>query len=418
MIQFLTPWAAAGVVLLAGPVVIHMLLRRNARRVRFPAMQFLVATRTAAVRLRRPSDPALLLVRLGVVGAAVAAVMQPILIAPWRVARWDARVMRAVIVDTSGAGDARNDRASLATQQMQAYHAQLFEGSDVRGALSRAAAWLAAAPPGRREAVILSDFQRGTLDREDLAVLPEGTGLSTLRVGVLPQSRDVRLSPVGFRDATWQPSVRVDPAATSVSWSRLRERPRASWLTTSQPATDGEAAARAVYAATSAGVASGDDTQRVRVRFAGAPQERSRGGAVRTPWMVNAALALRESALLQQTSASVQPAEQAGELVVDTNVAATSADAAAVVRAVLLAVRPAGIADPEAEVVAIPDAELARWRRDAAPVQALPTGAYAFDAADSDARWLWALALALLGMESWMRRRRAESRTQQVRDAA
>ena len=54
--SLLAPWALAGDVLLAGPVVVHMLLRRNARRVMFPATHFLLATQAAAVRFRRPSD--------------------------------------------------------------------------------------------------------------------------------------------------------------------------------------------------------------------------------------------------------------------------------------------------------------------------------------------------------------------------
>ena len=419
MIRFLAPWAAAGLLLLAAPVLIHMLLRRHARRVVFPATHFLVATRAAAVRLRRPSDLALLLVRLGIVAAAIAAAMQPVVITAGRVARWDTRVIRAVIVDRSAAAGAQSDLASLAAQQTQAFRAQQFESGDVRGALSRAAAWLAAAPPGRREAVILSDFQRGTLDREDLAVLPVGTGIATIRVGTLPQSRDVRLDPVdGFRGARWQPSLRVDAASTAVTWSRVAEGSRPAWLTTSQPSDQDAAAARAVYAAMSAGVAAGDDSRRVRVRFAGAPQPPQGSSAMRTPWIVDAALSLRDSALLRQTSATIHASEQAGALIVDTSVAATSVDAAAVVRAVVLAVRPAAIANREAEVVSVADAELAQWRREAAPVRAVPGGAYSFDAADSDARWLWAIALALLGLESWLRRRQPESRTEEVRDAA
>jgi hypothetical protein len=70
------------------------------------------------------------------------------------------------------------------------------------------------------------------------------------------------------------------------------------------------------------------------------------------------------------------------------------------VRAAILAVRPAAIADEESEVATLADEDLARWRRDAAPVttSAIP------NANDGDGRWLWALALGLLGVEAWIRR--------------
>ena len=75
-------------------------------------------------------------------------------------------------------------------------------------------------------------------------------------------------------------------------------------------------------------------------------------------------------------------------MVVEAPMSATGFAAPAVIRAALLAVRPAGIVDGEEEVVTLPDADLARWRRDPAPVAApaIPR------ADDSDSRWLWALA--------------------------
>ena len=120
--------------------------------------------------------------------------------------------------------------------------------------------------------------------------------------------------------------------------------------------------------------------------------------------MLRAEVALRQSALLGQSGAEIKTAEQGGTLVVHASVGATDAMAPAVVRAVMLAVRPASIADREAEVATAPDSELARWRRDPAPIgprTTVPPGAA------SDARWLWAVALMLLGIEAWMRGRAA-----------
>ncbi|HET7698482.1 MAG TPA: BatA domain-containing protein [Vicinamibacterales bacterium] len=419
MIELLAPWAAAGAILLAGPLLVHMLLRRNARRLIFPAAHFLPATRAAAVRLRRPSDVGLLVLRMAIAGAAIAAALQPIVITPQRVSRWNARVIRAVVVDTSASAAAGGDGARLAEQELTSFRAQRFDGTDLRDGLARAAAWLAAAPPGRREVVILSDFQQGALEREDLRVLPAGAGVRTIRVHGPPRGGASPLPQVsGFRDAVWRPSVNVDARGTGVTWTKTADGSRAAWLTTAEAEAERDAASRAVYAATAAGVAAGDDTHRVRIRFAGAPPDAASRSEVRTPWMVNAALALRRSGLLRDADAAIQTAEQAGALVVETNVRAASLAAPAVVRAVVLAVRPPAIADREAEVLTVPDAELASWRRDAAPLAMTTYRPSGQADGDSDARWFWGIALALLGVETWLRRRDAGAAERQVRDAA
>ena len=96
MIVWTAPWAFAGVLLMAGPILVHMLLRRNARRIVFPTTQFLPRTRASAVRFRRPSDVGLLLLRCGIVLAAVLAAAQPLLLGAWRTRAWDERIARAV----------------------------------------------------------------------------------------------------------------------------------------------------------------------------------------------------------------------------------------------------------------------------------------------------------------------------------
>ena len=86
-------------------------------------------------------------------------------------------------------------------------------------------------------------------------------------------------------------------------------------------------------------------------------------------------------------------------MVVDAPIPASALAAPAVIRAALLAVRPAGIVDGEEEVVTLPDADLARWRRD----PALVTASSNPRADDSDGRWLWAVALVLLLVEARVR---------------
>ena len=106
---------------------------------------------------------------------------------------------------------------------------------------------------------------------------------------------------------------------------------------------------------------------------------------------------------------AIDRARAGRRLVVDA-AAAASTDAPAVVRAVILAVRPASIADREAEVATHSGrGTCAHGGANPAPVDAAPAAERGSD--PSDARWLWALALALLGIETWMRRRRDRCRT-------
>jgi hypothetical protein len=126
------PWALAGLLLLAGPLLVHMLLRRNARRLIFPTTRFLPRTRASAVRFRRPSDVGLLILRAGIVLAAVLACAQPVLLSSWRTARWNQRTARAVVVDTSRSVPSTPETARLADQELQAFASATFRTRDVR----------------------------------------------------------------------------------------------------------------------------------------------------------------------------------------------------------------------------------------------------------------------------------------------
>lgn len=406
MIAWLVPAAFAGLLLLAGPIVVHMLLRRNARRVVFPTTRFFEATSAAAVRFRRPSDLGLLVLRCAIVLAAVLAGAQPVLLGAWRAARWNQRIARAVVVDTSRSVRVSADATRLGDQEMNAFASARFSGEDLHDAIDRAAVWLQRSAPARREIVIISDFQRGAIDRDALEAVPVGVGLRFIRAGTLPSTAIMPLPAVGgWRGATWQGSAVVRRDSIDIAWTRQDAPSALSWLTTRQAAGDEDAAARAVRGAASFGVAAGDPAHSAVVVFAGA--EPSNGEQpVATDWMLGAELALRQSALLRESGATITTAEQGGALVVHASVAATDAMAPAVVRAVMLAVRPDVVADAELEVATVADAELASWRREPAPVGAVMSLP---DAMVSDARWLWALALALIGIETWVRRRYAQA---------
>jgi hypothetical protein len=132
--------------------------------------------------------------------------------------------------------------------------------------------------------------------------------------------------------------------------------------------------------------------------------------------MVPAVFALRDSRLLRETATDVTIGESDGMLVVEADIAATSPAVPAVLRAVMLAARPAALADAEAEIATLPDSNLAAWGRPAAPV----TGRVGVVVDEGDARWFWVAALLLLLVESWFRRApRQRAREEEVHaDAA
>jgi hypothetical protein len=415
VIAWLAPAAIAALALLAGPVVVHLLARRHARRVVFPASHFVRPAHAAAVRLRRPSDIGLLLLRLAIVGVAIAAAARPVPLTSARLSQWDARTSRAVIVDTSPSMPAPDAASALAArEEAGVFRARRIDTADLTAGLQRAVQWLATVPPSRHEIAVVSDFQRGSIDRGAVSALPPEIGLRFVRAGALPAERRATLRPVdGWRGARWQASVVVDPRGTAATWTQQPGAGPASgalpgWLTVAAPASDAAAADRALRAAASFGVPAGDEGRRAIVIFAGGSADGT-AQPVRADWMVDAALALRTSDLLRETGVDVSIEERRGSLAVHAAVAATSPAAPAVVRAVILAVRPDAIADPELETEAIRESDLLAWRRDASPVG--PPAAIARtlrDTADGEGqgRWLWLLALVLLGVETWVRRTR------------
>jgi hypothetical protein len=407
------PWALAGLLLLAGPLLVHMLLRRNARRIVFPTTRFLPRTRASAVRFRRPADIGLLILRAGIVLAAVLACAQPVLLSPWRTARWNQRTARAVVVDTSRSVPASADAARLADQELGGFASATFATADVRDGLQRAADWLAQSPPARREIVIVSDFQRGSIDADTIAGLPSSVGLRFIRAGS-PSASATLPAIEGWRGGTWHPRINVRGDAVDVAYAAKTPDTAGPlpFVTTRQPEAEAAAAAAALAGAASFGTTATGDHRAV-VAFAGAPA----GAGERpltTPWMLGAAFAVRQSALLRETAAGVTFAETGGALVVHADVHASSAAAPGVIRAVMLAVRPTEIADPELETATIPDSELAGWRRDAGVVDR--GGAVRSDGVE--ARWFWAVALVLLAIEAWVRRQRVSGQREVHANAA
>ncbi|HZB26400.1 MAG TPA: BatA domain-containing protein, partial [Vicinamibacterales bacterium] len=172
-LEWLNPAAFAGLAAVAGPLIVHLLLRPRAVRVQFPSVRFIAGSSTAAVRPRRPSDGLLLLLRATIVGAAVTALAAPVFVTSWKRSMWDARLSRAVVVDASGSMADAAARASqtAAAEREGATYRVAIEAQALRDGVSRAVTALRDTPPARRELVIVSDLHAGALTAGDLEVV-------------------------------------------------------------------------------------------------------------------------------------------------------------------------------------------------------------------------------------------------------
>ena len=400
------PGALAGLALVIVPILVHLLARRHAARVRFPAMRFVPPVRAAAVRLRAPSDLALLCLRMAIVVAAVLAAAAPTLVTAARQRAWDARVAVAVVVDTSPSVDP-GVAARLADQAAAtAFASRRFPSPDVREAIQRATDWLETTAVASRQLVIVGDLQRGSIDQTDLLGVPPSTGIRLIRTGPpKPASHDAASD--GWRGGRWRIAVALDATTTQTTWTR-NGVPTGTLTVHADPAEQ-PAAERAAAAARSFGVAESDEARSLDVSFAGAPA--ASDGPPRAAWIVAAAIALRTSPLLQGTDATLQVGERAGVMTVKTPLRAVSPLAPAIVRAALIAANPV-VADPEAETASVDEGTAGRMSRPQTPGRSGVPG----DAADG--RWLWGLALALLTVEEYVRRRGAIRREVPHADAA
>jgi hypothetical protein len=403
---WLIPAALSGLALVAAPIVIHLLTRQRAPRVRFPSVRFVRPSIAAAVRLRRPGDLRLLCVRAAILAFAALAAAQPLLLTSWRLASWNGRLARVVVVDTSesmrrvdptGGVPAALAEQSAKAETVSAFHAARIETADLADGLTRAVRLLEGAPPAKREVVIVSDFQLGALSATAFDAVPSGIGIRFVKVGlpVRPQAISGR-AVTGWRGAQWTPSVQVDPLATQTTWQRAPRDPVIGVSMVTAPGEEAFAAA-ALRAAASFGTPVHTDRP-VRVTFPGAHGVGASARPLHTPWIVNTVLALRRSDARESVT---RAAEQDGILILGSSAPVASVAAAALLRAVTVA-RAEPVIAAEAEVARIPDDDLARWQREPSPIDASLWPR----AESTDARWLWLVSLVLLALESWMRRRR------------
>ena len=369
--SFLAPWVLAGAGLVAVPVLIHWLARHEAVRQLFPALRFLVKTPPTSVRRHRLTDIPLLLVRCAIVAALAATLAQPV----WRTPAAPTTTAHAIVVDTSASlgrrlpdGRTGHEVAETLVQQTRATapDALVIQSADMPEALRRAGAWLAT-QPGTRVVTVISDFQRGAVTEDDFTPLPAGTGRQLVPVAV---DGPVPPGPPTAR-------VRVVGAPTAEAAARAALADDAAVAARASAAGD-EAAPEVLIAATSSddGRAAAAD-----VRPISTPEQFLLGRAVGLP-------------------AFAHPTDPRGVLLV-TDAAPDSVEAATrIAVAMRAAAQPA---TPVRERETAPLTPEVRTALERAP--AAPGGDAGAGAPHSLTRWGWALVLALLGLETWMRRR-------------
>jgi hypothetical protein len=434
VIAWLNPLALLGLLAVGGPILIHLLRQPRAVRVPFPSLRFVQPSRTVAARMRRISDPWLLLVRVLIVAAVALALAQPVLLTPALLEAWNGRTARAIVLDTSRSMQAPAV-AGAARQQAQAeagsaFVSAIFEAEDVGTALARAAAWLDAAPPARREVVVISDFQAGALPADAATIIPGAFGFRAIQAGD-PASERSLAGIVRFGSGARQ-DVRLTAETTAVAWQDgVSGTAGVRFVPGDAGGTD-----RIVRAVAAAGAPAGDPVQPLTLAFTTADVPGI--APIASHWMLDTVVRMSlDDELLRAAAAAgtatlasddtwstiaraadgrpvVRAAAARGELIVQ--VAAGPGDylAAAALRSALHARHgslPAMFGDDE--IVRMPPQEVAALARSA--------GEVGRDVAPlverSDARWLWLAALLLLGLEAWMRRPRAAAQAEAARAA-
>ena len=446
------PWAFTGLLALAVPVIIHLLGRRNARITKFPTLRFVGVSRLMATRWTRLSDIGLLSVRLGILAAAVTALAGPLLLTDDREMSRNRAIARAIVVDTSAsltraaasgtAGEtgrdvALRDAARLAGEAASSVVVQTPAPSRaLRGAL----AWLATRP-GRREVVIISDFQTGALDEADIASIPPDIGIGLVKVGLAPAVTPVEtVSRQGSAEVVAR--ITPDSLGATVEWS-VRARPAAD--TRPGPvllagANERERADAAHAAALSVSTGTPAPRRPIAIVFPGYEGRAAlaRGAApMSEPWMGDVLAALRRDSILVAAASGAEVADAGAEssfvavartaagrpVAVAAHGAAEGADrlllfaqvdAGSLASAALIAaaMRAASVAIPvtELEPATLTEQTIATWRREARTGPEIANG----DDGSSDARWFWLLALVLLAVETWMRRTPGKRRLPEV----
>ncbi len=414
------PWAWAGLLTLAVPLLVHLIGRRRPAPLAFPTLRFVTESRLVPARRHRLNDIPLMLVRMAILLLAVAALAQPAFLRGGDAS--DARA-RVVIVDTSASMNRPTQfgQPAIAVARVQATalageasSSRVIETAAVRDALDGAVAWLTT-QPGLDELAIVSDFQSGTLTGEDVATLAPHVGLVLDRIAGSSSASPAAVveGPTGLIELRLQ----VDREATTASWRPASVPATASVVTVVAGDADRPAAEAAVEAARTDGLLVGDGSRRVVLVLDSAPERAALARRVQplaVPWMFDvvravtadptiAALA-RDSVgtAMPQAPASASPVVRHANGAVLVSAASEDVDGSARLvlfagvdaRSTLLASllatasQAASAATPMAELDPglIPIDALASWQREPSAAPISPVA----DRTRSDGRWLWA----------------------------
>jgi hypothetical protein len=415
-------WAWLGLITVALPVIIHLFGRGHARVHRFPSLRFLAASRLLPTRRTRLNDLLLLAVRASVLAVAAAALARPLLLTSRRSAAANAKLARVVIVDTSSPAPAIDSLVRDATASTNILTA------DVPAALAGAVAWLGAQPM-RGEIAVVSRFPIGVLDSADVASVPRNTGLRFIRVPA-PAPGPLELHARSGNGETITGAV-VSPDRTDAEWNAATNGRSAPSIEILASAGERRAADAAQLAAASIPVALPVDSIAsiavVQPKYESRASLFSSTVAPRNAWMMDVVARVAADPSLvdaARLATAVAPRDSGTALVVARNdsgrplvlagersnqlVFYSLADAGSLMSAALLAAITQATSHPSApyalEPSTISDATLAAWQR--APSVVVRPHPGATDNEESDGRWLWALVLALLGVETWLRHER------------
>jgi hypothetical protein len=429
------PMALLGMTTLVVPVIIHFLGRRQARPQKFPSLRFLTATRLMPARRTRLNDILVLAVRLAIIAAATIALAQPHFGIGARAVTSvrDHRLVRAIIVDTSASmhrptpsGDTVIAAARRQARQLssEATTSAVIETATPALELKGATQWLGT-QPGQRELVVVSDFQLGTIDSVDLAGVATDIGRRFARIEVREGGSTIRTK-LGGRSvkialtpdqtiADWDAQTSPVDSAGPVILVGAAERPLVGAA---------RSAARATDAAPISDV--GLRVALIYMGFEGRTDQLARAGQIDRPWMGDLVVRLHTDPTLLAAGAvdstrdttpvdtdrfNVVVRDGAGHPLVLASRGNVGdgeglqlwvlADAGSLTSAALFAALPRALADgsppSELEPKTISAGVLATWERPAAAPTDIGSG-------PSDGRWLWLVVLALLAIETYVRR--------------
>lgn len=370
----LNPAALALLAMAVVPLVVHLLVRRPARRLPFPTLRFVSRGSSRAARLRRLSDWPLLMLRTAILAAAAVALAQPLVITAPRIRHWEQRVMRLVLVDRSeSAVPALAAARTQANREAEsAWASRVIETDAISRTVRQAGETLAAFPPGMREIVIVSDFQEGTIDRTTFQHLPAGVGVRLVRVGASSQ-------------APAPPTPGIPEVVAPVE---------------AHPAVR-----RAIDAVASAnGVSPSARDARAIVAFRSAPKTgelTSRARPLTAPWMADVIHQIVAADSVPAEARLFTAASLEDRLLIVTDVSPRSFAFPALLDAIHRGLSSEHAAR-EAWLPSEAAAKLAALER---PAAGIPDDAFR-NSAGSDARWFWAGVALLLGVETWLRSRR------------